>query len=113
MLLPLTYICRVASFCVLGFYFKRRLSVLLIILDQQLHVGSHDLNQEYTMKISQESTIITKVDSEKYLDVTVDKSLRFTGHVDNKIKLANRNLGLIFRTFTFLDKEIFLSQGLS
>ena len=27
----------------------------------------------------------------------------------NKLKLVNRNLGLIFRTFTFLGKEIFLN----
>ena len=50
-----------------------------------------------------------KVDIEKDLDVTVDKSLKLTEHIDNKVKLANRNLGLIFRTFTFLDKEIFLN----
>ena len=70
---------------------------------------SHDLNQEYTMKIGQEPTIIAKVDSEKDLGVTVDKSLKFTEHIDNKIKLANRNLGLIFRTFAFLATEIFLN----
>ena len=61
------------------------------------------------MKIGQKSTIITKVDIEKDLDVTVDKSLKLTEHIDNKVKLANRNLGLIVRTFTFLDKEIFLN----
>ncbi|MEW8547072.1 MAG: reverse transcriptase family protein [Candidatus Thiodiazotropha sp.] len=78
---------------------------------KHLHVGSHDQNQEYTMTTSEEpiSTTITKVDREKDLGVVVDKSLKFTEHIDSKIKLANRNLGLIFRTFTFLDKEIFLN----
>lgn len=76
---------------------------------KHLHVGNHDLNQEYTMETGQESTTIKKVDSEKDLGVIMDKSLKFTEHIDNKVKLANRNLGLIFRTFTFLDKEIFLN----
>ena len=68
---------------------------------KHLHVGSHYLNQECTIKIGPESTIITKVDSEKDLGVTVDKSLKFTEHIDDKIKLANRNLGLIIRNFYF------------
>ena len=45
---------------------------------KHLHVESHGLNQEYTMKVGQESTTISKVDSEKDLGITVDKSLKFT-----------------------------------
>ena len=51
------------------------------------------------------------MDSEKDLGVIihVDKSLTFTEHINFKIKIANRNLGLIFRTFTYLDKDIFMN----
>lgn len=47
---------------------------------KHLHVGNHDLNQEYTMETGQESTTIKKVDSEKDLGVIMDKSLKFTEH---------------------------------
>ena len=41
--------------------------------------------------------------SEKDLGGIIDKSPTFTEHIYSKIKIANRNLGLIFRTFTYLD----------
>ena len=41
--------------------------------------------------------------SEKDLGGIIDKSLTFTEHIYSKIKRANRNLGLIFRAFTYLD----------
>ena len=47
--------------------------------------------------------------SQKDLGVITDKDLKFTEHINSKIKVANRNLGLIFRTFTYLDKDMFLN----
>ena len=61
------------------------------------------------MKKSQELIPIEKMDAEKDLSVIIDKSLTFTEHINSKIKIANRNLGLIFRTFTYLDKDIFMN----
>ena len=43
------------------------------------------------------------------LGVTFDQTLRFTDHINIKVNKANRNVGLIFRTFTFMDKDMFLS----
>ena len=37
----------------------------------------------------------------------IDKNLNFREHILTKINIANRNLGIIFRTFTFLDPEMF------
>ena len=48
------------------------------------------------------------VKSEKDLGVTIDCNLSFRDHINSKVNLANRNLGIIFRTFTFLDEETFL-----
>ena len=48
-------------------------------------------------------------DSEKDLGVIIDKSLSFGEHISSKISIANRNLGLIFRTFTYMDKDMFLN----
>jgi hypothetical protein len=46
-------------------------------------------------------------DSEKDLGVTTDKKLNFREHMDNKIKKANSIVGLIRRSFRFLDEKMF------
>ena len=52
---------------------------------------------------------IEKVSSVKDLGVFMDKALNFSEHISNKINQANCNLGLNFRTFTYMDKEMFLN----
>ena len=52
---------------------------------------------------------IEKVANEKDLGVIIDSKLTFRDHITSKVNLANRNLGIIFRTFTFLDTEFFLN----
>ena len=64
------------------------------------------MNQAYTMKNDQEEVPIKKVEAEKDLGVIIDNKLTFSNHI-TKIKVANRNLGLMFRTFTYLDKDAF------
>ena len=76
---------------------------------KHMHLGNHDMNQAYTMKKDQEEIPIEKVVSEKDLGVIVDNTLTFSKHISSKIKTANRNLGIIFRTFTYLDKDIFMN----
>ena len=49
------------------------------------------------------------MESEQDRDVIVDNKLTFTKHTNSKMKIANRNLGLIFRAFTYIDKDIFLN----
>ena len=82
------------------FYFKKC---------KHMHLGNHDMNQTYTMKKDQEEIPIEKVESEKDLGVIIDNKLTFTKHINSKIKIANRNLGLIFRTYTYIDQDIFLN----
>ena len=51
---------------------------------------------------------IKKVFSEKKLVVLIDKLL-FREHIlSGKVKTVNKILGLIFRTFTYMDKGMFL-----
>ena len=52
---------------------------------------------------------ITEVQSEKSLGVYFDPKLTFSKHVNEKIKIANRNLGLIMSSFTYMSKEMFLT----
>ena len=46
--------------------------------------------------------------SEKDLGVTFESTLRFNKHILNCVNKANRMLGLIKRSFSFMDKEMFL-----
>ena len=43
------------------------------------------------------------------IGVIIDGNLKFREHITSKVNIANRNVGIIFRTFTFLDKEMFLN----
>lgn len=74
-----------------------------------LHVGKHDFGQAYLMDTPDGEKPINRVNSEKDLGVTIDQDLKFREHISSKINLANRNLGIIFRTFTYLDQEMFLN----
>ena len=61
------------------------------------------------MAINEGKVAVEPVTSEKDLGVTVDNKLKFREHINDKVSIANRNLGIIFRTFTYLDKEMFLN----
>ena len=60
----------------------------------------------YTMGSGQGVIETEKVTSEKDLGVFVDQALNFSDHISTKVSKANRNLGIIFKTFTYMDKEI-------
>ena len=76
---------------------------------KHVHYISHDENFRYTMRYSDELNEIQKVTSEKDLGVLVDNKLLFREHIAKKVGTANRNLGLIFKTFEFMDKDMFLN----
>ena len=52
---------------------------------------------------------LEKAEKEKDLGVIIDQNLTFRDHINSKVNTANRNLGIIFRTFTYIDQEIFLN----
>ena len=55
------------------------------------------------------NVLIEKVEEEKDLGVITDSKLNFRQHIASKVSIANRNLGIIFRTFTYLSQEMFLN----
>ena len=73
-----------------------------------MQIGYHNIPTKYTMQDENETVELDTVKSEKDLGVTIDSSLSFREHINSKVNLANRNLGIIFRTFTYLDEETFL-----
>ena len=52
---------------------------------------------------------IEQFQSENDLGLIFYSKLNFRGHITKKVALANRNLGLIFKSFTYIDKEMFIS----
>ena len=60
------------------------------------------------MQTRNQRTKLERVDKEKDLGVMVDSKLNFTDNINVKVNLENRNLGIIFRAFTYLDQEVFL-----
>ena len=45
--------------------------------------------------------------SEKALGVIIDQALNFSEHISSKVNKANRNLGMIFKTYAYMEKEFF------
>ena len=51
---------------------------------------------------------ITTSQEEKDLGIIIDNGLRFDQHISSIVKKANRNMGIIRRTFQFLDCQTFI-----
>jgi hypothetical protein len=52
--------------------------------------------------------IITQSTEEKDLGITIDEKLKFQIHIYNQTKKVNRQrLGMIKRSFTYMDKNMF------
>ena len=76
---------------------------------KHLHLGSVTTDSKYFMPSDSGNVLIEKVEEEKGLGVIIDSKLNFRQHIANKVSIANRNLGVIFRTFTYLSQEKFLN----
>ena len=75
---------------------------------KHMGLGAKTPLEQYTMKSGVERVSLEQVTSEKDLGVTVDNKLLFREHISKKSTIANRDLGIIFKSFTYLDEEMFL-----
>ena len=73
-----------------------------------MHIGKQNTGTKYTIQDGKDTLELETVKTEKDLGVIIGSNLSFRDHINSKVNLANRNLGIIFRTLTFLDKETFL-----
>ena len=80
---------------------------------KHLHLGSITTDGRYFMPSDTGNVMIEKVEEEKDLGVTIDSKLNFRQHIASKVSIVNRNLGIIFRTFTYLSQEKFLNLSKS
>ena len=76
---------------------------------KHMHIGKGDQNNiNLLLKDVEEQDIeIAQVNEEKDLGVTFDKSMTFSTHIQISINKANKILGLIFRTYTYMDIDMF------
>ena len=73
-----------------------------------MHLGKQNPQQEYQMNDINTVTGISSTNQEKYLGVLFDNELKFSERIAKKVKKANQMLAMICRTFTCLEKEIFM-----
>ena len=64
-------------------------------------------NIRYTHRYRLDQTELEHVFEEKDLGVTMDMELNFKDHISAKVKKANSIMGLIRRTFSYLDENLF------
>ena len=69
-----------------------------------MHLGKGNSNHQYNMA----NTPIENIKTEKDLGVTFDNELKFNEHIALKVKKANQAIGMIRKTFTCMDPDIFI-----
>ena len=73
-----------------------------------LHVGKKNPVCKYTMRLTEgvDDSVLKECVEEKDLGVVFDKALSFDTHIQAAINKANKMIGIIRRTFSYLDKDI-------
>ena len=67
-----------------------------------LHFGRKNVNHLYHIN----GTLISPVEYEKDLGVVITKDLKSENHISQCVKTANKILGMIKRTFSFMNKDM-------
>ena len=70
---------------------------------KHVHFGPPNNASRYQMG----GDIITQSTEEKDLGITIDEKLKSQIHINNQTKKANQRLGMIKRSFTYMDKNMF------
>ena len=74
-----------------------------------MHIGKHQIFSKYFIYVNGEQTEINQVPEQREVGVMIDDKLKFVPHIQAMVKKANRNLGIIKCTFSYLDKTIFIN----
>ena len=70
-------------------------------------IGRGNSKHEYNMSRDDHRVTLESTECEKDLGVYIEKELNFRSHIDRVSKKANGILGLIRRSFDYIDKEMF------
>ena len=71
-------------------------------------MGKKNPKTDFYMQIEKEKQKLEPCSEEKDLGITFDVNLKFDIHISNITKKANQMIGIIRRTFSYMDKHIFL-----
>jgi hypothetical protein len=74
-----------------------------------MHLGLKNPFHDYTMNQDGQKVILESTDIEKDLGVNIDNQLKFSKHTEIQVNKANKLLGMIRRSYTYLDKESMLT----
>ena len=74
-----------------------------------LSLGRNRYEYEYHMVSANEVVPLDKPDYEKDLGVLIDRGLTFEEHINHIVKKANRLTGLMWRSFSYVDKKVFVT----
>ena len=72
-----------------------------------MHLGRDQPFSYYYMIVNGEPDQIKNVEEQKNLGVIIDSKFMFIPHIQAMVNKANRNLGIIKRTFKYLDNSGF------
>lgn len=73
-----------------------------------IHYGQNNPQNPYTMMKDGERTKLTEDTEEKDLGVLFDRGLKFSNHIAACVNKANRMVGLIRRSFKYMDNKVFI-----
>ncbi len=74
---------------------------------QTLHLGKNNGKNIYIMGSQQDAVSLQETVAERDLGIIIDNELSFNTHITQAIKKANKIVGMIRRTFTHLDYDVF------
>ena len=74
---------------------------------QTLYLGKNNGKHIYEMGSQKDAVKLRETVAEKDLGIIVDNELSFNTHITQAVKKANKIVGMIRRTFTFLDEDMF------
>ena len=69
-----------------------------------IHYGKKNKKLDYSLN----GNPVVHINEEKDLGIIMSEDLKWTPHIANAVKKANRMVGLIKHTFTYMNKEMFL-----
>jgi hypothetical protein len=72
-----------------------------------IHLGKNNEQQDYSMRRHgcNDRVMMSKSTMEKDLGVNVDNELKFSKHIEAQVNKANKRLGLIRRSYEYIDAE--------
>jgi len=70
-----------------------------------MHIGSNNPGHDYEMSSEVSNVVLEETMVEKDLGVNIDNQLKYSQHTEIKVNKANKLLGMIRRSYTYIDPE--------